>query len=90
MNEMGAVEPVYLLKDRVLPVASEVTGAMNLLNEKGLKNTYNRYCQKRVKETLSHYLPDLPGVANMTLDGDGLRFVKRNRTFFEKRPLFKN
>lgn len=74
MDEIGNIEPVYLLKDRILPQPSQETGAINLLTHHGLKNAYTRYCQKRVKETLSHYLPDLPGVVNMTVDNDGLRY----------------
>ena len=74
MDDIGNTEPVYLLKDRTLPPPSSPTGAINLLTHHGLKNAYTKYCQKRVKETLSHYLPDLPGVANMTVDNDGLRF----------------
>ena len=76
MDEMGGVDPVYLFKDRTLPSPSRDTGATNWLHAHGLKNAYQKYCQKRVKETLSHYLPDLPGIANMPAEsGDGLRLV---------------
>lgn len=76
MDDLTSNEPVYLLKDRPLPQPDPnvPTGAINLLTHHGLKSAYHKYCQKRVKETLSHYLPDLSGVVNMPVESsDGLR-----------------
>ena len=40
-------------------------GAKDLLTHHGLSKAYEKYCQKKVKDTLSHFLPDLPGIVNM-------------------------
>ena len=34
-------------------------GAKDLLTHHGLSKAYEKYCQKKVKDTLSHFLPDL-------------------------------
>lgn len=52
--------PFYLLKE--LPEPSELTGATNLMAYHGLEHTYNKLCSKKVKEELSAFLPQLPGV----------------------------
>lgn len=41
---------------------SELTGATNLMAYHGLEHTYNKLCSKKVKEELSAFLPQLPGV----------------------------
>lgn len=40
---------------------SELTGAKNLMTHYGLMNTYSKFSGKRVKESLSAFLPHLPG-----------------------------
>ena len=85
MDDIG-IEPVYLLKDRNIPAATQDTGANNLIVARGrflllfcsmisgLKHTYMKYCQKKLKETLSDFLPDLPGVQNNAAEnGTGIR-----------------
>ena len=41
---------------------SELTGATNLMAYHGLEHTYNKLCSKKVKEELSAFLPQLPGI----------------------------
>ncbi|XP_076809318.1 mediator of RNA polymerase II transcription subunit 19-like [Clavelina lepadiformis] len=72
---------MYLLKD--LPPPAQMTGSTNLLAHFGLESTYNKFCGKKVKESLSSFLPDLPGVSNTPgrEDGSSLRGV------IEKPPI---
>ena len=67
---------VYLFTERTLPPVTTETGAKNLLTYHGLQNAHSKYCQKKVKETLTHFLPHLPGIMNMgpTSDDSSLRF----------------
>lgn len=51
---------LYLMRDKVEPVA--ISGNTNLLAHYNLETTYNKFCGgKKVKESLSSFLPDLPG-----------------------------
>ncbi|CAG5090304.1 Oidioi.mRNA.OKI2018_I69.PAR.g12547.t1.cds [Oikopleura dioica] len=73
MDDLG-IEPVYLLKDRHIPAVTQETGANNLIVARGLKHAYHKFCQKKLKETLSDFLPDLPGVQNTPAEsGTGIR-----------------
>lgn len=46
---------------------SELTGATNLMAYYGLEHSYSKFSGKKVKEQLSSFLPNLPGV----IDGPG-------------------
>lgn len=41
---------------------SELTGAVNLMACYGLEHTYSKFSGKKVKEQLSSFLPNLPGI----------------------------
>ncbi|XP_032799872.1 mediator of RNA polymerase II transcription subunit 19 isoform X3 [Petromyzon marinus] len=73
-------EPFYLLRE---PVASELTGSSNLLCHYNLDAAFAKFCGKKVKEKLSNFLPDLPGMIDTPAlqDGSSLRAV------MEKPPL---
>lgn len=45
----------------------ELTGAKNLMAYYGLEHSYSKFSGKKVKEQLSSFLPNLPGV----IDGPG-------------------
>ncbi|KAF7228240.1 mediator of RNA polymerase II transcription subunit 19-A [Nothobranchius furzeri] len=66
-------EPFYLLRE--LPVGNELTGNTNLITHYNLEHSYNKSCGKKVKEKLSSFLPDLPGMIDCpgTQDGSSLR-----------------
>ncbi|KAJ0049910.1 hypothetical protein NL108_005212 [Boleophthalmus pectinirostris] len=66
-------EPFYLLRD--LPVGNELTGNSNLITHYNLEHAYNKFCGKKVKEKLSNFLPELPGMIDCpgTQDGSSLR-----------------
>lgn len=49
------------------PGESELTGATNLMAYYGLEHSYTKFSGKKVKEQLSSFLPNLPGV----IDGPG-------------------
>lgn len=46
---------------------SELTGSTNLMAYHGLEHSYSKFSGKKVKEQLSSFLPNLPGV----IDGPG-------------------
>lgn len=66
-------EPFYLLRE--LPVGNELTGNSNLITHYNLEHAYNKFCGKKVKEKLSNFLPELPGMIDCpgTQDGSSLR-----------------
>ena len=49
---------IYLMKAQ--PPPDQLSGSMNLLVHHGLESTYNRFCIKKVKESLSSYLSIVP------------------------------
>lgn len=51
----------YLLSYCVLG-ESELTGSVNLMAYYGLEHTYSKFSGKRLKESLSSFLPNLPGI----------------------------
>lgn len=80
---------IYLLKD--LPQPMTVSGSANLLAHFGLEATYNKFCGgKKVKETLSSFLPDLPGYIDTVgmQDNSSLNaLIERPPTTKEIQPL---
>jgi len=43
---------------------SELTGSVNLMAYYGLEHTYSKFSGKRLKESLSSFLPNLPGIVD--------------------------
>jgi len=41
---------------------SELTGATNLMAYHGLEHSYSKFSGKKLKEQLSSFLPNLPGI----------------------------
>ena len=72
---------LYLLKDR--PPPDQVSGSMNMLVYYKLEGTYNKFSGKKLKESLSSFLPDLPNV----LDVPGSRNGSSLRGLIEKPPV---
>ncbi|XP_029020366.1 mediator of RNA polymerase II transcription subunit 19-A isoform X2 [Betta splendens] len=73
LRKPGAMnEPFYLLRE--LP-GNELTGNTNLITHYNLEHAYNKFCGKKVKEKLSNFLPELPGLIDCpgTEDGSSLR-----------------
>ncbi|XKL59194.1 hypothetical protein PGB90_000210 [Kerria lacca] len=73
--------PFYLMKEP--PGESELTGAKNLMVYYGLEHTYSKFCGKRVKESLSAFLPHLPGY----IDTPGNQDNSSLRSVIEKPPI---
>ncbi|XP_070993856.1 mediator of RNA polymerase II transcription subunit 19-A-like isoform X1 [Oncorhynchus clarkii lewisi] len=85
LRKPGAMnEPFYLLRE--LPVGNELTGNTNLITHYNLEHAYNKFCGKKVKEKLSNFLPELPGMIDWpgTQDGSSLR------SLIEKPPVCGN
>uniref|UniRef100_UPI00358EE7CE mediator of RNA polymerase II transcription subunit 19 n=1 Tax=Myxine glutinosa TaxID=7769 RepID=UPI00358EE7CE len=61
-------------KDTASP---ELSGSTNLISHYNLDGAYSKFCGKKVKEKLSHFLPDLPGMIDnpASHDGSGLRLL---------------
>ena len=77
MDNIPHSKSVYLFMDRQLPQVTSDTGAKNLLILHGLNHAHYKYCQKKVKDSLTHFLPHLPGIINMgPSDNDSsLRYI---------------
>lgn len=73
---------LYLMKEQPDPMT--VSGSANLLSHFGLEATYNKFCGgKKVKETLSSFLPDLPGY----IDTVGMQDNSSLNALIERPPL---
>ncbi|KAL1390283.1 hypothetical protein pipiens_012454 [Culex pipiens pipiens] len=73
--------PFYLMKEP--PGEGELTGATNLMAHYGLEHSYSKFSGKKVKEQLSSFLPNLPGV----IDGPGHLDNSSLRSVIEKPPI---
>uniref|UniRef100_T1J6F6 Mediator of RNA polymerase II transcription subunit 19 n=1 Tax=Strigamia maritima TaxID=126957 RepID=T1J6F6_STRMM len=73
--------PFYLMKEP--PTQSELTGATNLMNYYGLEHSYNKFTGKKVKDQLSAFLPNLPGMIDMPGHQDNSSL----RSLIEKPPI---
>lgn len=73
--------PFYLMKEP--PGECELTGAVNLMAYYGLEHTYSKFSGKKVKELLSSFLPNLPGV----VDTPGQQDNSSLRSVIEKPPI---
>ncbi|XP_056312706.1 mediator of RNA polymerase II transcription subunit 19-B [Danio aesculapii] len=77
-------EPFYLLRE--LPMENELTGHTNLITHYNLEHAYNKFCGKKVKEKLSNFLPELPGM----IDSPGIQDNSSLRSLIEKPPVCNN
>ncbi|KAF2883971.1 hypothetical protein ILUMI_22199 [Ignelater luminosus] len=73
--------PFYLMKEP--PGDSELTGATNLMAYYGLEHSYTKFSGKKLKESLSSFLPTLPGV----IDAPGAQDNSSLRSVIEKPPI---
>lgn len=73
--------PFYLMKEP--PGESELTGATNLMNYYGLEHSYSKFSGKKLKEQLSSFLPNLPGI----IDRPGHSDNSSLRSVIEKPPI---
>ncbi|KFO21697.1 Mediator of RNA polymerase II transcription subunit 19 [Fukomys damarensis] len=74
--------PFYLMRE--LPAGStELTGSTNLITHYNLEQAYNKFCGKKVKEKLSNFLPDLPGMIDLPGSHDNSSL----RSLIEKPPI---
>merc|ERR1711963_1128556 len=74
--------PFYLMKPDPI-VVSEVTGATNLMQSKNLEHSYTKLASKKMKDSLSSFLPGLPGV----IDTQGSQDNSSLRGLIEKPPV---
>lgn len=74
--------PFYLMRPDPTP-ANETTGATNLMAARGLEHSYNKLTTKKMKETLSSFLPNLPG----DRDTPGSQDNSSLRGIIEKPPV---
>uniref|UniRef100_A0A663M399 Mediator of RNA polymerase II transcription subunit 19 n=1 Tax=Athene cunicularia TaxID=194338 RepID=A0A663M399_ATHCN len=65
------------------PGTTELTGSTNLITHYNLEHAYNKFCGKKVKEKLSNFLPDLPGMIDLPGSHDNSSL----RSLIEKPPI---
>ncbi|XP_034618068.1 mediator of RNA polymerase II transcription subunit 19 isoform X3 [Trachemys scripta elegans] len=68
---------------RAGPGNMELTGSTNLITHYNLEHSYNKFCGKKVKEKLSNFLPDLPGMIDLPGSHDNSSL----RSLIEKPPI---
>jgi len=73
--------PFYLMKQETIPVSE--TGANNLMSSKGLESSYIKLTTKKMKDSLSSFLPSLPGV----VDTPGAEDNSSLRGLIDKPPV---
>merc|ERR1711915_949327 len=74
--------PFYLMKPEPI-VMSEVTGATNLMASKNLEHSFQKLASKKMKDSLSSFLPGLPGI----VDTPGSQDNSSLRSLIEKPPV---
>jgi len=74
--------PFYLMKPEPI-VMSEVTGATNLMSSKNLEHSFQKLAAKKMKDSLSSFLPGLPGMVDLTSQQDNSSL----RQLIEKPPV---
>merc|ERR1711874_843480 len=74
--------PFYLMKPEPL-ISSEVTGATNLMASKNLEHSFTKLASKKMKDSLSSFLPALPGI----VDSPGSADNSSLRGLIEKPPV---
>jgi len=74
--------PYYLMKTEPI-MMSEVTGATNLMASKNLEHSFQKLAAKKMKDSLSSFLPGLPGMVDTTAQQDNSSL----RQLIEKPPV---
>nr|ACO15145.1 Mediator of RNA polymerase II transcription subunit 19 [Caligus clemensi] len=74
--------PFYLMKQDIT-LSHEITGATNLMASKGLEHSYSKLTAKKMKNTLSSFLQNLPGI----VDTPGSQDNSSLRGIIEKPPV---
>jgi len=74
--------PFYLMKPEQI-VMSEVTGATNLMASKNLEHSFQKLAAKKMKDSLSSFLPGLPGIIDTSAGQDNSSL----RQLIEKPPV---
>merc|ERR1711881_116596 len=74
--------PFYLMKPEQI-VMSEVTGATNLMASKNLEHSFQKLAAKKMKDSLSSFLPGLPGIVDTSAGQDNSSL----RQLIEKPPV---
>merc|ERR1719331_3385365 len=74
--------PFYLMKPEPI-VMSEVTGATNLMANKNLEHSFQKLAAKKMKDSLSSFLPGLPGIIDTSAGQDNSSL----RQLIEKPPV---
>jgi len=74
--------PFYLMKPEQI-VMSDVTGATNLMASKNLEHSFQKLAAKKMKDSLSSFLPGLPGIIDTTAAQDNSSL----RQLIEKPPV---
>jgi len=67
--------PFYLMKSEPI-MMSEITGATNLMASKNLEHSFQKLAAKKMKDSLSSFLPGLPGMIDVSVsqqDNSSLR-----------------
>lgn len=72
--------PFYALKEP--PGKGEVTGETDLMTEYGLHHTLTKFKDKKVKESLASFLPNLPGIS------EGLEKIVRKMKYYLSYSLY--
>eukprot|EP00094_Tigriopus_californicus_P001423 TCALIF_01378-PA protein Name:"Similar to MED19 Mediator of RNA polymerase II transcription subunit 19 (Aedes aegypti)" AED:0.05 eAED:0.14 QI:0/0/0/1/1/1/2/0/246 len=73
--------PFYLMRPEPIPT-NETTGATNLMVASGLEHSYMKLTTKKMKDSLSSFLPNMPGV----IDTPGSQDNSSLRGVIEKPP----
>uniref|UniRef100_U5EJQ7 Mediator of RNA polymerase II transcription subunit 19 n=1 Tax=Corethrella appendiculata TaxID=1370023 RepID=U5EJQ7_9DIPT len=73
--------PFYLMKEP--PGSGELTGSTNLMAHYGLEHSYSKFSGKKVREQLSSFLPNLPGIIDGPSNFDNCTL----RSVIEKPPI---
>jgi len=73
--------PFYCLKEP--PEQEKMTGESNLISEYNLEHAYQKFNGKKVKEPLSSFLPNLPGIVDTIGENDNSSL----RSVIEKPPI---
>ncbi|TRY69168.1 hypothetical protein TCAL_01378 [Tigriopus californicus] len=74
--------PFYLMRPEPIPT-NETTGATNLMVASGLEHSYMKLTTKKMKDSLSSFLPNMPGV----IDTPGSQDNSSLRGVIEKPPV---
>jgi len=74
--------PFYLMKPDNIPI-SDVTGATNLMASRNLEHSFAKLASKKMKDNLSSFLPQLPGI----VDAPGTQDNSTLRNLIEKPPV---